>query len=496
MRTLATLFGGTAPATIAGSATTALNPYAGMYELLDALYQSDVYQDLTTAEKERANLPASILPIRNPTFRAVEFYAAHLFPGNLPDALPIVTENERIVEPIQQVWQWSNWGSEKQATARQYALYGDWFCKVVTRDDGQRVYLQQIHPSHVIDFDTNERGDLTYIRVDIPFTRRLADGTKETRFEVEIWDKASGRYRRWEIERANTPTEELGQPERDDDMAVFGIDFVPFCHAQFRNIGEPRGSGCVTPVIRKLWQADILATSLHERLFRYNQADWVLHAPGRPEAGKWVMPPELETNEAGEYQMGNERVHKLPAGWELGDLIAKLDYPAALAILQDHMREIENDLPELAYYNLRELNAVSGRAVRMLLSDAIARALEARGNAETALVKLNQMALTIGGEANIPAFRNIGTYENGDFDHDFEPRDIIALNDLEELEAQFNKELAYEKMLARGYSQRELLRRDGLTDKQIDEMLAESQANTESLGRAILAEFNAGAGVP
>ena len=58
-----------------------------------------------------------------------------IWPGPLPAALPIVTENQAIIEPIQQVWTWSNWGSEKQAAARWFACYGDMFLKVATKSD-------------------------------------------------------------------------------------------------------------------------------------------------------------------------------------------------------------------------------------------------------------------------------------------------------------------------------------------------------------------------
>ena len=95
---------------------TVLKAYAngnGVYEVIDTL--------LAGLGARQHNMR----PLRNPAFRVVEFYAAKLWPGNLPDALPIVTDNPAIIDAIHQVWAWSNWGSEKQAAARWFATFGD-----------------------------------------------------------------------------------------------------------------------------------------------------------------------------------------------------------------------------------------------------------------------------------------------------------------------------------------------------------------------------------
>jgi hypothetical protein len=75
----------------------------------------------------------------------------------------------------------------------------------------------------------------------------------------------------------------------------------------------------------------------------------------------------------------------------------------------------------------------SGVAVRLLLSDALDRLLEVRGNAETALVRAQQMALTLGNNARL--FEgNIGTFENGDFEHAFHEREAFPLSMQEQSE--------------------------------------------------------------
>ena len=74
--------------------------------------------------------------------------------------------------------------------------------------------------------------------------------------------------------------------------------------------------------------------------------------------------------------------------------------------------------------------AGSGRAARFLLDDMISRVVEARGNAEAALVRAHAMALTIG--QNVKIFSSTGSYKDGDFDHSFTRRDILPEDRLEQ----------------------------------------------------------------
>jgi hypothetical protein len=63
--------------------------------------------------------------------------------------------------------------------------------------------------------------------------------------------------------------------------------------------------------------------------------------------------------------------------------------------------------------------------VENLLGDTIDRAIEARGNGEAAIIRAQQMALTIG--QNLKLFKDLGSYEKGDLDHTFAERPIIPV---------------------------------------------------------------------
>jgi hypothetical protein len=417
-----------------------------LYRILRAYYKSnalyDVLQDLL---RRQGVWREGMKPLRNPTYRVVEFHAGHLWPGTAPGCLPIMADNSRIVGPIQQVWQWSNWSGNKQVAARHLALYGDQFIKVSQTDDQQRVFFQVIEPEHVTDFDADERDFLTYVRFDVPMQRRNQDGSTTAYLHTEEWSKQNNRFRVWESTAAYSTFEvtdvaQLGQPKTDMAIDQMGITFVPVVHAKFADIGEDRGMGAVVPALDKIDEANRQATRLAQLLFRNNNVTWALSAGGNDASGRPLPPPQIKqtdgtTDDDGTLTLGDDRMLKLPGTTTLTSLVPNIRYEDALHILQDQMVELEQDMPELILYRISEMGSnLSGRAVRMMLAPAIARLEEARGNAENALVRADQMALTMGTNAGL--WEDVGTFENGDFDHGFEERDVLPNDELERAQAQ------------------------------------------------------------
>ena len=166
---------------------------------------------------------------------------------------------------------------------------------------------------------------------------------------------------------------------------------------------------------------------------------------------------------------------RLPGNARLAPLVPQVNYDAALNVVAAMMQELEKDLPELAYYRLREMGDISGRAAKLLLSDAVARVEEARGNAETALIRANQMALTIGRVAGLWG-EDVGAYEAGDFEHTFAPREVIPTSELERAQADKAKADAFKVRVELGVSQEQALRELGYSDDEIAEMSADAEA--------------------
>lgn len=413
-------------------------PAADLYDLLKWYYLNNgLYDDLTKALYDKSIWTEGMKPLRNPCFRVVEFYAVKLWQG--PQA--IVSDNSDLPAQVQQIWAWSNWAAKKQVAARWFAMYGDLFIKVAVKqkdDEPVSVYLQLIEPQRVIDFDTDERGHIVYIRLDTPIVERV-DGKPMTRMHTEVWDKAGDSFRVWRHEReSGAPLANLGEPEINAGMMeTFGIDFVPVTHAKFRDIGELRGMAAVTHALDKIDEVNRQATRMHQMVFRYNKPTEVLEGQGTDPSGRPLPPPKVSGRD-GRYEdddtvkVGDQRLVRLPSGWTWRQAVPQLDYAAMLNIVTGQMTEIEKDLPELAYYAVRDMGDVSGRAVRLLLADAIDRALAARENGETAIVQAQQMALTIG--AKVGVLPDIGSFESGALDHAFAHREIVPLSEQEQME--------------------------------------------------------------
>lgn len=408
------------------------------YNFLQAYYLNNgLYDVLRTSFAQLGYSSEALKPLRNPAYRVVEFYAAKLWPGMLPDALPIIADNRRIQEPIEQVWVWSNFGSEKQAMARSFPEYGDMFLKVATRSDNgrvSRVYFQNLAPQSITDFDTDERGYVTYIRIDIPQQRRQEDGRMDNYTLTEVWDKETQLFRRWEHKKSlDAQLSQLGQPIVEQPFGAFGIDFVPIVWQPFRHIGQERGMAAITPAIDKIDEANRQATRLHQMLFRYNKPLWAASAGGADASGRPLPPPRLTGTDGGSLSRSDDPdsddILRLPGTTKMEALVPNINYESALAVLNDHMREISRDLPEMVYAEIQERSDLSGVAIRYLLEASIDRLLEARGNAESALARANAMALTIGQATGL--FNGLGTYEAGDFEHTFADRPVLTAPEFE-----------------------------------------------------------------
>ncbi len=426
-------------------------PDVDRYNVLRAYYDTqDLYSRVAYGLKRAGAETKSIKALRSPARRVVEFHATHLFPGSLPDALPIKADNTRIIEPVQQIWQWSNWAARKQVYARWLAIR-DTYIKVSQKDDG-RPYFQPIESSSVLQRELDERGFLTFIRICYP-TMVEEDGKEVLRHHTEVWDKESGTYRRWLTKTVETDLERFGPPAETKTFEELQIDFVPVVWVPFEEVGPGVPSGSFEPYLEKIDEANAMATRLHDMLFRFNRPLFALKRSGTGPGGRELPPVRVEgtysqswnpstgewsgtgddRSEPGVRTLGGDPFLNLPGNTEPAYLTPQVDYVAALSILNAQLEDMKEDMPELLYSASQEASAQeSGIAMRFRMAPAIDKALEARGNAEIGIARADAMALTMG--QNAGHFKNLGSFDAGDFEHTFEERDIIKLSEKEELE--------------------------------------------------------------
>lgn len=465
-------------------------PWREQYALLKSYYHNNgLYEGLNRLLHLRArDGEYSMRPLRNPANRVVEFYAAKMWAHKLVPLGP----RPAVLDAIEQVWLWSNWRTAKQECVRTFATCGDLFLKAAASGGEStppaRVYIQRLDPEVVTAFDVDERGYLTFVRLDIPRTRRTDEGV-ESYTHTEIWDKTQVRV--WEHRHGlDAATIRLGNPVRTHELSEFGIDFIPIVWQPFRAVGTERGAGAFSAQIDKIDEANRMATRLHQMQFRYNRALWALQANATDRDNRPLPAPRIGGSSAGAddvLEIDDDKLLRLPGSSTITPLVPPLNYTAMLETLNAHMRELEQDLPELAYYRMRENGQASGRAVRLLLADATDRLMEARANGDAALIRATQMCLTLGAHYGI--FPNVGSYESGAFDFSIMSQDVFLLDELEQAQA------AYQYVQA-GMAMQTALRAVGWDEKEIDIALAErtaEQAASANLAAAYLeaAEANA-----
>jgi hypothetical protein len=440
-----------------------------LFSRLEKYYDSnDLYENLNGYKLAYPEtFVEEMKPLRNPVNRTVEFYVSKLLPGNIQ-----LTASDNIKQYIEDFYKWSNFTVQKQASIREFALFGNLFWKVVS--DGNKVWLEDISPKYVTSFKTDPRGYLTEIRIDIP---RVDDNNKHYTY-IEYWNKDY--FATWKDYTGSKSLDNLGDPQEYATLAEIGIDFIPIVFIKFKDTGKKWGDGCVNHALLKIDEVNRQATRLHSMLFRYNKALLVLSAGGTDKDGRPLPPPPVTKN----TELKDNSILSLPGSATLSSLVPDINYSDALAVVNAQMAEIEKDLPELKYSSL-DTNSLSGKAIRLLLGPAIERAKEAQANLIAGLIRVNEIALTIG--KNYGIFPDtIGNYEAGDFEHSIIAPEIIQLEQDEEA-------TTLKTLIEAGLPLKSALKLMGYSATQIDEIMAdkleENSLSSQALANS-LATFN------
>jgi hypothetical protein len=449
------------------------DPLRSHYDSLEAAYlNSNLYDRLATLARrgtEEHEKISALRSLRNPAHRVVEFYSAklRLDTETIEYGEDATARADALGAAIKLVNRWSNWGAEERVASRQFAWAGDLFVKVSHKEKNDvpvSVYLERIDPRHVPDFDKDERGFFTYLRIDTPKTRRLESGKTEDYTQTEVWSKDESLYSVYEHDKAsNTPVDELGAPVEetvlsgeavpDEEGGYTGYDFIPVVHAKCRDIGAERGLSVFGHAFSNIREADRIATKLHDMLFP--DIVWLLTRSHGP-SGEPLPPIELEQSpdspdrvfsrmtagreaREGYVTIGGEKVIRPPSGAAFEPKIPDRNFQAHANALAEQVKEVERDLPETAYSRLRELE-LSGRAMRYSLTDIADRYTEVFGNLVPAMVRAYQMAFTIGQVLELEGFSEaeIGSYgtDGEQFDFSFVAPDPFPTSIQDDLETE------------------------------------------------------------
>lgn len=493
----------TARINVAAAESTEL-PASERYALQRAYYANNaLYESIQRMLYRVGADPVAIRGLRNPAYRIVTFYEDLLWPGRLPEALPIIPDetNSAIIDPIHQIWKWSNWGTKKQVYALWLAMLGDVFIEVVRSSDGGIVYFHLLDPALVTDFETDPRGNVIWLRTDV-LVRQGTRRDSRLIWHTEVWSKADQSKRVWEhSDGPDAEIEDLGEPIETQPFGPMGIDFVPIVYVPFKDVGEGRAPGAFTFQIDKIDNINREATKLSQMLFRHGGPSQVFIG-GRDSDGRELPPPVVITNTAtGTMERRSDDIISVGGDTKVTSLVPNINWQAHLDIIKAGLSDLTDDCPEMAWWQVREFgrsNDVSGRALNYILAPAIKRLLGVRGNGEDGIVRADMMALTMGSRG-IPRLFNVpvGTFESGDFDHRFEEREVVPISDLEKSETDRGRALAAQAWIEAGFPPEMVLERNGyaaddITDilKRMGEIAADKAEQEAAQAEARAASFN------
>jgi hypothetical protein len=137
-------------------------------------------------------------------------------------------------------------------------------------------------------------------------------------------------------------------------------------------------------------------------------------------------------------QPGREELPALygPADASATPLIASVQIAEVLSTLQELLKELERDYPELQMDIWTASGATSGKALRVARQRAETKVKQRRQNYDSELVRAQQMAVAIAGWRNYPGFEgfDLTSYSQGKLDHSIAMRPVFAVDPLDVIE--------------------------------------------------------------
>jgi hypothetical protein len=150
-------------------------------------------------------------------------------------------------------------------------------------------------------------------------------------------------------------------------------------------------------------------------------------------------------------------------------LVHPVDVAAALANIEAQMKEIKEDLPQLALADIRASGNLTAPGVEAGYSEAIDLITESNGNLDDCLIRAVQMGVSIGALRRYKGFTafDIGSYDRGDLAFYIKEREVI-----EDKLSALEKQQAWQASGAPAQKLWELL---GATEDEIQEWTALKQ---------------------
>lgn len=418
--------------------------------------------------------------IYNPVARQNQLIVSNVYQGGVDletmtdGALPIKTDNDAVIDALRQLMKWSKLGQNLSLYVRWAALYGDCAIKVVDDRAGEKVRLELLHPGKIREAEFDEVGNvksaiIEYERVDDP----NVDSMRPARFG------SSEDMRRMPYTYTEKITRDKFQTFKDGELFPFYADvggnpvaewdneygFVPLVIAHYANAGMKWGLNSFNSSLRKIDEINDAASLINDQVRK--SVDLIWYVGGARSSGQLTL-PDAERDEV--------PIIYGPDGSQPYPMVGNLPIADALSNLQNMLKELERDMPELALQSIRENGNLTAPGVRTGYSDAIGNIQNARKNLDPALASAMQMAISIGGFNRYDGFQSftLESYERGDIDFDIRERPVIG----DSLSKQERITALQSVGNASPAIQRLMLKELDYADKEIDDVIADNEAES------------------
>ena len=402
------------------------------YKLFWAYYSNDMYDDWA-AYKATRGLYRHIRQVYNPMTRLADFYVNKIWGGQLDfdglgGAIPIEADNPNIMPALAQLWQRSNWGAKKNLAVLWGSVMGDMVIKVVDEAPGEgkrgQVYLQVMHPrqiknalfdyrgfvqSVVIEYVDSEPGDTEGTYVDFTYREEINKKTFKTF-------------------KNNEPFDYFGYGAEWDN----GYGFVPLVISPHKDIGLDWGLSVGHDGRVNLDELNDQVSVFSDRMRKGNNPPWLFSGVSKPKDGDIDLSVDTATTTDQTRRQKDNLLYAGDPQAKAQALVSDVGLAQTLEYIVSLQGELEAKYPELEMLaSLREQEA-SGVALRIKYQPVIDNVTKARGNYDVALVRVQQMALSIGGmRGYFPGF-GLESYEAGNEEHRIGDRPVLtAIRDLE-----------------------------------------------------------------
>jgi hypothetical protein len=472
------------------------------YDVLWAFYENTAYRNIhkwAQSYRNQYGLYKWIRNLYNPAYRIGEFWKTHLMGGDLLldegmakdfTALPVVLgekADKKLFEAIRQIWVDSNWGIRKSIYTLWGPVYGDVALKIVDDVGKGKVFIDVVNPSTIKALDLDAFGNVKgYILEESREDPRKSGNMvryNEIAFrdgdKVKFQTTLNGKLFAW-----------------NDDVAEWTVDygFVPMVAVQHNNVGLDWGWSELHAGRSKIHELDDVASNFGDHVRKATNMPKLF--TGVKKSGDIQISGGDVDETTGRQEPRREEVSALYVGnpeAQAHSLLEELNYEGVMLLINSLQAELRVEFPELQV-DVWSMDAkeTSGKAMRIARQRTTSKANRVRVPYDIGLIKAQQMAISIAGHRDIEGYDgfDLDSFGKGELDHKFGKRptfDSDPIDDLE-LDAKFwaNAKVAN----TNGVSLPIYLKRNGWTDKEIDEVIKSPDYQARLAGFARFAEEN------